>query len=372
MAGSCDAGEPRGGPIAPRRFPARTAARQVGGGVEPPSAPGPIRYPLRHADRLVLSTLQLSALSLKSSIRVTSRRTQRYVQEDSELAAPSNSTTALKWWFAVEMRRLREKRKVTREQAAAAIKGSTQNIGHFEVGRTLPKPLELDRLLEFYGVPERAEFFQELRVRAKRGRDWWIGFSGAVPPSFNLFLGLETSAVQIESWDAHVVPGLFQTQATAEALIRAGRPELDATDVARLVELRMARQREVLDREDPPLVWRVIAEPALRWMVGGPKVYREQLEHLLALTERPHIEVQVLPLEVGVHTGTEGTFTILSAPPELYNYPGCVFVEDRITGHYYEEPEQIMIYRNDLSRLRVQAIKPDETAAFIRRLIEEL
>jgi transcriptional regulator with XRE-family HTH domain len=299
-------------------------------------------------------------------------RLQRDCREGSELAAQSNSTTALKWWFAVEMRRLREKRKVTREQAAAVIKGSPQNIGHFEVGRSLPKPLELDRLLEFYGVPERAEFFQELRLRAKRGRDWWIGFSAEVPPSFNLFLGLETSAVQIESWDAHVVPGLFQTQATAEALIRAGRPELDAVDVARLVELRMARQREVLDRENPPLVWRVIAESALRWRVGGAAILRDQLEHLMVLAERPGVELQVLPLEVGVHTGTEGTFTILSAPPELHNYPGCVFVEDRIAGHYYEEPEQLMTYRNDLSRLRVQATKPEDTPAFIRRLIEEL
>lgn len=288
------------------------------------------------------------------------------------MVAPSNSTTALKWWFAVEMRRLREKRKLTREQAAAAIKGSPQNIGHFEVGRTLPKPLELDKLLELYGVVERAEFFQELRARAKRGRDWWIGFSGSVPEYLNLFLGLETSAVQIESWDTHVVPGLFQTPATAEAMIRVGRPELAGADVARLVELRMARQRQVLDRDSPPLVWSVIAEPALRWAVGGPQVLREQLDHLIALSERSHIEVQVLPLSAGAHTGTEGTFTILSAPPELHNYPGCAFVEDRIQGHYYEELEQIMTYRNDLTRLRVQAIKPDETPAFIQQLTKDL
>ena len=134
-------------------------------------------------------------------------------------SSSGTSTTALKWWFAVEMRRLREKCRITREQAAAAVKGSPQNIGHIEVGRTLPKPLELERLLELYGVPERTEFFQELRVRAKRGRDWWIGFSDSVPENLNLFLALESSAVQIESWDAYVVPGLFQTEETAAELI---------------------------------------------------------------------------------------------------------------------------------------------------------
>jgi transcriptional regulator with XRE-family HTH domain len=287
-------------------------------------------------------------------------------------SSSSGSTTALKWWFAVEMRRLREKRRITREQAAAAVKGSPQNIGHIEVGRTLPKPLELDRLLELYGVPERQEFFQELRNRAKRGRDWWIGLGDSVPVHLNLFLGLESSAVQIESWDAYVVPGLFQTADTARELIRVGRPELTAAEVDKLVELRIARQREILGRDSPPQIWSVIAEPALRWTVGGPAVLRAQLEHLRELAERPHVEIQVLPLSAGAHVGTEGTFQILSAPPELHNYPGCVFVEDRIRGHYYEDPEQILQYRNDLTRLQVQAAKPGQTAAFLHEIAKDL
>ncbi|WP_028926039.1 helix-turn-helix domain-containing protein [Pseudonocardia acaciae] len=288
------------------------------------------------------------------------------------MVAPSSSPTALKWWFAVEMRRMRENRNLTRDQAAAAIKGSPQNVGHMETGRILPKPLELDRLLELYGVPERAGFFQDLRLRAKRGTDWWIDFAGSVPENFDLFLGLETTAVQIESWDAHVVRGLFQTPAYAEALIHAGRPELPAAEVAGLVELRMGRQREVLERDDPPLVWSVIAEPALRWRVGGREVLRAQLDHLVALVERPNIEVQVLPLDVGAHAGTEGTFHLLSAPPELRNYPGCVYVEDRIRSHYYEDQEQITTYRNILTRLRIQATKPEDTVPYIRQLAEEL
>jgi DNA-binding XRE family transcriptional regulator len=288
------------------------------------------------------------------------------------VVSSSGSTTALKWWFAVEMRRLREKCQVTREQAALAVKGSPQNIGHIEVGRTLPKPLELDRLLELYGVPERAEFFQELRTRAKRGRDWWIGFSGSVPDHLNLFLGLESSAVQIEGWDAYVVPGLFQTEATAAELIRVGRPELTPDEVAELVDLRMARQRETLDRDNPPQIWSVIAEPALRWRVGGPDVLRAQLDHLVELAARPHVEIQVLPLSTGAHVGTEGTFEILSAPPELHNYPGCVFVEDRIGGHYYEDAEQLLQYRNDLTRLQVQAARPEETIELLREIAKDI
>lgn len=286
------------------------------------------------------------------------------------MVAPTSSPTALKWWFAVEMRRLRENSGISREQAAAAVKGSFQNIGHLETGRALPKPLELDKLLEIYGVPERADFFQEMRIRVKKGQDWWIGFSGVMRPNFNLFLGLESSAVQIDSWDAQVVPGLFQTRTYAEALI--GTSVLRKPSAER-VELRLTRQREVLDREEPPLVWSVLAESALRWLVGGPEVLREQLEHLISLAGRSGVVLQVLPFSAGAHNGGEATFTILSAPAELQNYPGCVYVENLGGSHYYEQQEQVMAYRNALTRVRIQATKPgEETVAYLHRLMREL
>jgi hypothetical protein len=98
-------------------------------------------------------------------------------------------------------------------------------------------------------------------------------------------------------------------------------------EVARRVELRLARQRMVFEEDDRPLVSRVIAETALAWLIGGTDVMREQLNHLADLAARPGIKLQVLPTTVGAHTGVEGTFTILSAPPELEDYPGCVYVE---------------------------------------------
>jgi hypothetical protein len=44
-----------------------------------------------------------------------------------------------------------------------------------------------------------------------------------------------------------------------------------------------------------------------------------------------------------------------------------VFVEDRIRGHYYEEPQHLTRFRNDLTRLRLQATKPEETAAYLHQ-----
>jgi len=284
----------------------------------------------------------------------------------------ANSPTVLKRWIAFELRKLRERNGLSREDAARVTRGSVPNIGHIENGRSLPGPLELEKLLELYGVPERYEFWLELRTRAKKGTDWWIGLGDSVPDYFNLFLGLESCAVQIESWDAHVVPGLFQTPDYARAVIRGGEPGREDSDVDRRVELRMGRQHEVLDDGDAPAIWAVMSEAALRCLIGGPESMRAQANRLIELAERPNIDIQVLPFSAGAHTGVEGTFTLLTFPSELENDPGAVFAETKVKGYYYEEPEQIMRYRNALARLRVQAIKPADSPTFIRRMRKEL
>ncbi|WP_410595516.1 helix-turn-helix domain-containing protein [Amycolatopsis sp. lyj-23] len=286
----------------------------------------------------------------------------------------TTSPSALKWWFAVAMRRLREAAGVSREAAAAAIQGSVSAIAHIENGRSLPKPLELASLLALYGVAERTERFQRLRERARKGKDWFGGDEqqGDFPEDFGLFLGMESSASQLEGWDANVVAGVFQTRRYAEATIRGAEPDLSDEEVQRRVDLRMARQHMIFNEGEPPLVWRVVAATALEWEVGGKDILREQLLHLADLADRPGIKLQVLPTTVGAHTGVEGTFTILSAPPELEDYPGCVYAETLVKPYYYEELEQIRKYRNALTELRIKASKPEKTSVLFRQLAKDL
>lgn len=284
----------------------------------------------------------------------------------------TSSATALKWWLAVELRRLREVKNIRREHAAQAIMGSVQAIGHIETGRFLPKPLELDKLLELYGVPEQSAFFQDLRTRAKRGRDWWVHFGEAVRPDFDLFLGLESSAVRVETFDAIVLPGLFQTAAYAEAVVRGLSPEKSDAEVAEWVQLRMARQPRFLGVSEAPPVHAVIAEAALRLEVGGSGVMREQLVRLIGLRRHPNVQLQVLPATVGAHKAVDGSFTLLSAPPELRNYPGCVHVATLATDSYYEEPDQVTKYRNAVREVRARALSYAASIEFIDQLVREL
>jgi transcriptional regulator with XRE-family HTH domain len=282
----------------------------------------------------------------------------------------SNSPTALKRWIAFELRRLREKSGRTRQEAANRLGRAVAQIGHLETGRNLPSAGDVEVLLTWYGHPERIEFFRDLLKRAKKGRDWWIGFADAVPDYFALFLGLEASAVQVQSYDALVIPGILQTPAYAAAIIRAGEPQPDR-EVARRIELRMARQQLVERADDPVRVWSVLDEAVLHRQVGGADVMREQLERLVKLAERPNVDIQVLPFTAGAHAGTEGAFTLLTFPPELDSDPGAVYVETRVRGIYYEDPAEILLYQQALTRLQVQALTPEASPAMVMQIAEE-
>lgn len=284
----------------------------------------------------------------------------------------SSSPTVLKRYVALELRRLREAAGFKREQVAERLRCVVSHISHLEIMRNLPKGPELEVLLDFYGAGERTAAFLDLVDAARKGHDWWIPFKGTAPEWFDLFLAMESSAVQIDSYDSMIVPGLFQTPAYAKAVIRAGEPELADAEVFRRLELRMTRQDVLTRQPDPPIVWRVLDESVLHRPAGEPQVLVEQLEHLVKLTDLPTLTIQLLPLEVGVHAGIDGTFTILTFPPELEGDPGVAYAEAPTRGTYYEDRAEIMIYRNTLRRIQVHARTPEETRALLVRRIEEL
>jgi transcriptional regulator with XRE-family HTH domain len=284
----------------------------------------------------------------------------------------SSSPTVLKRYVALELRQLREAAGFKREQVAGRLRCAVSHISHLETMRNLPKAAELEVLLDFYGAAERTAAFLDLVDAARKGHDWWLPFKGAAPEWFDLFLGMESSAVQIDSYDSMIVPGLFQTPSYAKAVIRAGEPELADAEVARRLELRMARQDVLTRQPDPPIVWSVLDESVLHRPAGEPQVLVEQLEHLVKLTDLPTLTIQVLPLDVGVHAGIEGTFTILTFPPELEGDPGIAYTEARTKATYHEDSAEIMTYHNTLRRIQIHARTPQDTRTLLVHRIEEL
>lgn len=229
-------------------------------------------------------------------------------------------------------------------------------------------------MLDYYGRKDLVPQFRQLLEQSKR-KHWWEGLpKSVIPPLFDFYLGLEEGAVSIECYDALTVTGLLQCRPYAEVLLRGHGSALADDEVARRVDLRLGRQA-VLDRPEEPLrLWAILDESVLHRMIGGPGVMAAQLDHLLKLTERPDIQLQILPLVLpttnGVHPALHGSFIRMTYPTP--GDPGLVYLESRLGGSYHEEQWEIDEYTEIMNHLRVLALTPEQSADLIRNRRKDL
>ncbi|MFX0576334.1 helix-turn-helix domain-containing protein [Nocardia nepalensis] len=264
--------------------------------------------------------------------------------------------TVLRIALGGQLRDLRVSKGITREAAGDHIRGSHAKISRLELGRTGFKERDIRDLLTLYGVSdaEERERFLELARQANEP-GWWHRYSDLLPSWFGTYLGLEQAASKIRTYEAHLVPGLLQTPEYARAVMSLGYED---ADMDRRVQVRIRRQ-EVLHRADPPTIWAIIDEAALHRPVGGSRVHREQMEHLIELAQLPNVTVQVLPYSAGEHAAAGSSFSILRfAEAEL---PDIVYLEHLTSALYLDRRQDLALYLSVMDRLSVQAESPGES-----------
>jgi transcriptional regulator with XRE-family HTH domain len=118
------------------------------------------------------------------------------------------------------------------------------------------------------------------------------------PVWLSTYLNAEQSATEIVDHEPHLVDGLLQTPAYAEAVARSvGVVPASEEYARRNVEQRRWRQERVNAGDVALRV--VMSEIGLHIRMGSPTTMVEQLEHLVAMGQRPNITVQVVPFSVG-------------------------------------------------------------------------
>jgi transcriptional regulator with XRE-family HTH domain len=269
-----------------------------------------------------------------------------------------------------QLRRLREAATLTREQAGYRIRASESKISRLELGRVGFKDRDIADLLELYGVedPIQRDALVAL-AREANSPGWWHAYDDVVPNWFQTFVGLEEAASLIRSYEIQFLPGLLQTEAYARAIVGAGAPSAPVAEVERRVRLRLARQATLHRPTSPPHFWAVLDEAALHRPIGGNKVMREQIEHLLELTTLPNVTLQVMPFRFGGHAGDSGAFTILRFPePEL---PDVVYVEQMVSAYYLDKREYVERYASTMDRLVVDSQPPDITRQTLQKILAQ-
>lgn len=269
-----------------------------------------------------------------------------------------------------QLRRLREAKGMTREAAGYAIRGSESKISRLELGRVSFKKRDITDLLKLYGLPEddeRAESLVRLAEEANQP-GWWHRYDEAITKWFETYLGLEEAANYIRTYENQFIPGLLQTEDYARAVVSIGMQRAPGEDIEPKVRLRMERQR-ILERPDPPVIWAVIDEAALRRPMSGRLVMKAQIRHLLDLMKRPNITVQVVPFRQGGHAAESGAFTMLRF--EEKDLPDVVYLEQLVSALYLDKREHVDRYAEVMVRLAGESPTPEASEELLSKILEQ-
>src|SRR6266699_4933234 len=240
-------------------------------------------------------------------------------QRDGGRAGDVQGPTVPRMLVGIQLHRFREAAGITPDQAAYEIRASRSKISRMENGLVRFKERDVTDLLTLYGITdERTRNGLVTLTRQANAPGWWSKYGDVMADWFEAYLGLETSASVIRSFELQFVHGLFQTEDYARAVTLLGHTTAPEAEIERRVSLRLKRQ-DLLNGPTPPQVWSVIDEGALRRPVGGRQVIRAQLHHLLEITALPQVGLQGMPFGHGGHAAAGGSF--LNRPGSVHS-PG--------------------------------------------------
>jgi transcriptional regulator with XRE-family HTH domain len=272
----------------------------------------------------------------------------------------ATSPTVRRRRIARELRQLRERNGLSLEQAARQLDMSRGNLSRIETAQIGIKPRDVRAVLALYNVyGDDAEALINI-ARGAQQRGWWQNYNDVLPEWFEFYVGLEAEASDIKTYEPEVVPGLLQTRDYARAmyLVTTGANEID-----RKVDARLERQA-ILRREPPAALSAVLNEAVLLRAVGEQPVMRDQLDHLVKMSELPNVTIRVLPFASGGHPSMNGPYVILGyadAPDEAF-----VYLDNLTNGQALEEPEHVSGYTMVHEKLCEMALSPADSTARLR------
>lgn len=257
--------------------------------------------------------------------------------------------------FATELVAWRMDADLTQTALAEALGYTPQWISQIESAKSIPSKEFAENLDTFFKTNG---LFHRLWKRIIDTRHQAI-----LPPGFTEYMEREAEASQVRNFELTLIYGLLQTENYIRAVVGH---EQDPDTAEQLVAERLKRQ-EILTRENAPNAWFTIDESSLRRDIAGPEIMREQLAHLLALSDRPNVSIDVVPLGAKYYPGLTGSFTILS----FIDAPDVVYGEIAGQGMLITDRRTVASFAVRYNRLRGDALRVEESRTLIKSVMEE-
>ena len=275
------------------------------------------------------------------------------------------SPTVRRRELGARLRTLRMKSGFTVEDVAGWMEVSPAKISRIETAARGVSLADVRFLCELYevGTEERDRLLR--LARESRRRSWWQQYG--LDDSVATYVGLEDAAVAIQQYETSLVPPLLQTEDYARAVTAGAGPWLTEEKVEELVAARMTRQA-LLAPGGALELWAILDEAALRRLVGGARVMREQLDQLAERSRSSRVTVQVIPLEAGAHPGMDSAFAVL----QLETVSDVVYVEGLMGYFFLQNQGDVVRYRRAFDQLRAVALSPSDSRERMRSVAATL
>jgi transcriptional regulator with XRE-family HTH domain len=272
----------------------------------------------------------------------------------------TSSPTIRRRELGILLKSYRTARGWTVEQVAELLKVSSSKVSRLETGHRGASARDIRDICRLYGL--NAEQQQRLTDLAAEGKQhaWWQAFD--LP--YSAYVGLEVEATSIRDFGLGVIPGLLQVRDYARAVTQSSSMAYRVPDaVERIVEGRVARQRRILEGEDPPSFTAIIDVSVLYRVVGSRMIMRVQLQRLLDLSQLPNVTLRVVPYEAGALPVASNKFIILSFA--AHALPDIVYIEGLTGELFLERKDDTDIYSAAFQALEELAASPEASRGII-------
>jgi transcriptional regulator with XRE-family HTH domain len=278
---------------------------------------------------------------------------------------PRSNPTARQERLGAELRKMREAAGVTAREAAALIGSGPTQMSHIEAGRFGISEERIRRLAGHYVCSDRQLIDGLVSMANERGKGWWEEYRGILGPKSLDLAELEHRSTFLRTLQVIHIPGILQTEDHTRTIFTYTSPDLPPQDLEAHVAFRM-RRKDALGRRKFDAV---IHEAALRIKVGGTKVARAQLEHVLEASERDNVTVRVIPFDVDDFAGTGYSILYAGGPvPQL----DTVHLDAAHGVIFLDAEAQLRRYRALFERIESSALPVAESRSLIHRIAQGL
>jgi transcriptional regulator with XRE-family HTH domain len=260
------------------------------------------------------------------------------------------------------LRKARGETPMSQSEVARRLGWSLSKMQRIEGGDVGVSPTDLHALLDLYGITDQDRISRLTDDAHASRRQRYVTpaeHRENLPPGLMELVQFEREASSIRTYQPLFYPGFLQTPTVAEAILDSWKTRL--TEEARRVryDVRMARRKQIVERDDGPDIFVVLDESVIKRRVVSAKITAEQLEHIAELSERPNLHIRIMPYIRGPYMPALGGFQLLLLGEDQQE--GMLYQESFLRDELTHDVKEVEFFRDNFESLWGQARSEEAT-----------